>query len=319
MRLCVIGDCGGHIGSIFDGTESPTLAGVSVSGPEESTENFLRFAASKDQTPPCFADWQEMLRTLRPDAVAVDTVFSRHAEIISFALAQGIHVYTEKPVATTLPQLEQVETALANSPAKLFAMFTARFEPWFYTAKLLNDAGEIGTPLLLHGQKSYILGNRPDFFRHKDTFGSTISWVGIHSVDQILWNTGASCTAAAACATTIGNQAHGELESAAALLLTLSHGGMATVDIDYLRPAAAGSHGDDRLRIVGTGGILEVRDNQVFLLKDGQNGKAPLSLQQPPHIFDTFRAYCQGEANPLTAGIDGIEATRACLLADAAE
>ena len=47
MRLCVIGACGGHIGCLFDGTEAPEIVGVSVSGPEESMEGFLRLAESR--------------------------------------------------------------------------------------------------------------------------------------------------------------------------------------------------------------------------------------------------------------------------------
>ena len=257
-----------------------------------------------------------MLRTLRPDTVAVDTVFGRHAQVIAYALNLGIHVLTEKPVATTLPQWETVRDALAGSRGRLFALFTARFEPWFYTAHTLMQQGIIGDPLLLHGQKSYILGRRPDFYRDAAAFGSLVAWVGIHSVDQILWNTGACCVAAHGLTTRVCNGGYGDLESAAGLLLELSGGVTATLNVDYLRPANAGSHGDDRLRIVGTKGILEVRDNQVFFTGGPAGGTETVPLLPPPQLYDVFCDYCRGEDRPLTAGINGLEATRACLMAE---
>jgi hypothetical protein len=39
--------------------------------------------------------------------------------------------------------------------------------------------------------------------------------------------------------------------------MSLSGGGHATLSIDYLRPDAAPTHGDDWLRIVGSEGVLE--------------------------------------------------------------
>ena len=40
-------------------------------------------------------------------------------------------------------------------------------------------------------------------------------------------------------------------------MLTMRNGGVASVTLDYLRPAAAPTHGDERLRIAGTRGVIE--------------------------------------------------------------
>jgi len=47
-------------------------------------------------------------------------------------------------------------------------------------------------------------------------------------------------------------------EDHAGLLLRLANGGTATCHLDFLRPEAAPTHGDDGLRIAGSEGVLEV-------------------------------------------------------------
>ncbi|MCI8361103.1 MAG: Gfo/Idh/MocA family oxidoreductase [Clostridiales bacterium] len=317
MRVCIIGDCGGHIGSIFDGRLGPhTYVGAAASSDLESLEGLGRLALSKTgRELPLFADWREMLDTLRPDIAAVDCLFSHHAEVACFALERGIHVFSEKPAATTVEDLRMLEETAARSGARLFSMLTARFDPWFYTARKLVEAGELGDLLLAGGQKSYKLGRRPAFFHRRETYGGTIPWVGIHTVDQLLWLTGRKCTEVYAKQTTLGNGGHGELETAAALLLELEGGLPAHVNIDYGRPQNAPSHGDDRVRLVGTKGVLEVRGDRVFLINDRQDGREPVENMTPEPIFDGFIRLLQGSDDPMYAGCDGLTATRVCLAA----
>ena len=45
--------------------------------------------------------------------------------------------------------------------------------------------------------------------------------------------------------------------SQAAFVLTMHNGGVASVTLDYLRPEAAPTHGDERLRIAGSRGVIE--------------------------------------------------------------
>ena len=49
-----------------------------------------------------FRDYREMLTALRPDAVYVCTPASEHREQVTFAAAEGINVFVEKPLASTV-------------------------------------------------------------------------------------------------------------------------------------------------------------------------------------------------------------------------
>ena len=61
---------------------------------------------------------------------------------------------------------------------------------------------------------------------------------------------------------------------------------MATVTVDFLRDEDADTHGDDRIRVVGDKGILEVKDERLYLFKDGEEQE--LELSDAPDIFLDF-------------------------------
>ena len=58
--------------------------------------------------------------------------------------------------------------------------------------------------------------------------------------------------------------------------------------IDYLRPNNAPTHDDDRLRVVGTKGIIEVINNKVLLIVDDIPGVREVPLEQEGSIFLDF-------------------------------
>ena len=71
----------------------------------------------------------------------------------------------------------------------------------------------------------------------------------------------------------------------AACLLSLDNRGSAIVEVDYLRPAAAPSHGDISLRVAGANGVLEVRPGscQMTTHTHGAEEIAPPAMPRPFH------------------------------------
>ena len=75
-----------------------------------------------------------------------------------------------------------------------------------------------------------------------------------------------------------------ETEDQASILLRMTNGATATCRLDYLRPETAPPHGDARLRVVGSEGILECVESQPEL--------SLLSASEPPK---TIRPAASGE------------------------
>jgi len=94
------------------------------------------------------------------------------------------------------------------------------------------------------------------------------------------WVGGTDFTAAAAFQSNVGAQQSGEMENNVAIAFRLKNQGTASLRMDYLRPSAAPTHGDDRLRIAGTKGVVEFQQSRgVTLVTDSA---APVELEDLP-------------------------------------
>ena len=315
MKFCMIGSRG-HYPYVFQSigkVSGISLEGVS-GGCEDDPAPLVKAAGKAGFSPKVFDDWKAMLAEVSPDLVAVDGPFDRHAEMAAWALERGIHVFCEKPIALTLEDLEKVTAAQKRSGARIISMVGLRYQADFQYALELVRAGAVGKVKMVRAQKSYRLGSRPEFYRHRATYGGTIPWVGSHAVDWILAFSGSAFREVYATQTSEDNFNHGELEVACQCLFTMKNGVQAMASIDYLRPAAAPTHGDDRVRVAGTEGVLEVMDGKVVLID--KEGKRELSV--PPaerDLFSDFANSLTGKQECLVPEWETFELTRACLLA----
>lgn len=317
IRVCIAGNSG-HAATVTRAL--PRLPQVEIVGwcrvwPGEPMTEVLDDFASLGLTPTEHPDYLTMIDTVHPDVLVVDGLFCDHEEMTCQALARGIHVYCDKPLALTLDGLDRVARAAQASPALLWAMQTARFDPWFYTAKQLVDAGEIGDIRLLTAQKSYRLGQRAPFFHDRAQHGGLIPWVAIHGIDFIRYLYPHAAKSIFAHHSTTANQGFGDLEVTAQLMMTLENGVSAQVSADYLRPANAATHGDDRVRAAGTHGVIEVRGDAVYLINDRNDGSTPVPLQYPPMIFEDFIFTLEGHGSGLLDLSESLEDSRLALLA----
>lgn len=322
IRVCIAGNSG-HAATVTRAL--PRLPEVQIAGfcrawagepMTEVLEDFARLGIAPREYP----DYRTMTEAEQPDVLVVDGLFCDHEEMTIWALARGVHVYCDKPLALTLDGLKRVEQAAKASTGTLWAMQTARFDPWFYTAKCLIDEGAIGDIRLLTAQKSYRLGTRADFFRAREQHGGLIPWVAIHGIDFIHYLCPHPVERVFASHSRVGNGGYGDLEVTSQVMLTLAGGVSAQVSADYLRPQNAASHGDDRVRAAGTRGVLEVREEQVWLTNDDHDGACPMPLRSCPSIFEDFLATLAGRGTGLLDLAASIEDSRLALLArDAAD
>lgn len=304
----------------------PKLTGVrwtayAKSRPEDDSAWVRQHPAGGPETR-VYDDYRELLERESLDVVGVCLPYYQNAEASIAAARRGIHVLSEKPAATTLADLTRLEQEIRKSGVHYSIMLDMRTLPVFQAARRAVQEGAIGEPILISSQKSYKYGSeRPWFYKERATYGGTIPWVGIHALDYMQWVSGQKYTEVAAYA---GNKAHPATpgcEDHAGLLLRLANGGTATCHLDFLRPEAAPTHGDDRLRIAGSEGVLEVSEaqNRVSVISSkGRSGDLPLSA--PVDFFAFFVAALRGEGQPPVTSAEAFDITRTCLKArDAAD
>ena len=125
------------------------------------------------------------------------------------------------------------------------------------------------------------------------------------------WLSGERYVGVASIHSSRANFGNGDMDITSAAMFRMTNDVIATVTADMLRPSVAKSHGDDRVRLVGTKGVLEIRDNVCELISDAE-GYVTLTGESGD-IFAEFLDMSRDENAALSA--DAIEITRWALLA----
>ena len=276
MKVCFIGACG-HWGQAF--RQLKTRQDVEFCGFAQGSAEENK-TCSIDPQIPYFDSYLTMLDETEPDLAVISPIFGLTGRIITECAERGIDVFAEKPVAASLEELERLEAAVKKSGIRFCAMHYLRYTPAFYHGAKLVRSGAIGNVMLVTAQKSYKYGTRPAWYADPDSYGSTATWVGIHAMDWIYHFTGRPFTAVTAVSDGCVP------EKAMLCQFTLKDGVMASVNLDYYRPAAAATHGDDRIRCVGDKGMIEVCENRITLID--QEGTKILCPEEAPDLFSEF-------------------------------
>ena len=295
------------------------LCGVCYPDPEDNAVRTAKNFESFGFSPRVYDTVEEMLATEKPDVAVINTVMSENGRYAEMALKKGVSVFCEKPVSTTLEGLDRLESVYAaakkKKPSLVFCgMFGIDYLPHFETAYNYIKIGGIGEVMLAHAQKSYRMGKRPRFYSDREKYGGTIPWVAVHGIEWITRIAGLRPVSATALGNTACNAGNGTMEASTMCLFACENGKMASVSADVMRPAAAPTHDDDRLRVVGSEGVLEVRGGKVFVI-DG-NGERELNIVQPEReLFEEMILEMRGGPKCRVSAEDSFFATRVALAA----
>ncbi len=92
-----------------------------------------------------YDDYAEMLRTERPELVAVVTPDHLHRGVVEAAIAAGVRgIFCEKPIATTLEDADAIVAAVRAAGVTMNINYTRRWYPEFVEARRLVRSGEVG-------------------------------------------------------------------------------------------------------------------------------------------------------------------------------
>lgn len=169
--------------------EGAELVGVADSNP-------VALARATDVTGvPGFTTHGELFDKVRPDVVHVCTPHDQHVAVSLDALAAGIHVLQEKPVAHTLEEAQRLVDAAAALPAggpKIGICFQNRYNVSSQEAHRLLDQRAIGH---IQGAWASVVWARTSAYYHAKPWRGTWERAGggllinqaIHTLDLIQW------------------------------------------------------------------------------------------------------------------------------------
>ena len=134
-----------------------------------------------------YADYREMLERAELDAVTIATPHHLHAEQAIDAVAAGVAVISEKPMATSVEQAEEVLAAVRRHGVPYAVVHNFLFTPGMERARALLAEGAVGTPFF--GPR----GSRWDFARlagqvgrERILFGADLPYYDYRLLQQII-------------------------------------------------------------------------------------------------------------------------------------
>jgi len=284
MRIAFIGGWGHQKLRVC--AKDPTIEGLEVAVATDAFDPMAaRAVAEKIPGSQWFDNPWEMMDTFKPDVVNVGSVYGLNADFIAAALERHIPVVSDKPIATTWQQYERLAALAEKTKAPIVTEFEMRISPPFLAAHDAVRRGAIGRLVMATAQKSYRFGKRPSWYGRRADFGGLMLWVASHAIDYLWFCGGVSYRRVVGVQGNLSKPAYPEMEDHCMAMFELEGGAHAVVHADYLRPDGAPSHGDDRLRLVGTEGIIEVRDGRCELIDaSGVQELKPTTAVRPSHI-----------------------------------
>jgi len=247
------------------------------------------------------------------DAVAIVSENKRHAEDIEAAYVGGCHVICEKPIATTIDEIDQIRAALSTR-SDLIAMtaFPCRYSPAFRKLKETVQSGKIGS---LKALATTNRGRCPHgwFTQPELSGGGAMIDHTVHVADLLFDLLGAKATQVQA--QTGSNMYGGKTwDDTAMLTIEYANGVFATLDSSWSRPATFRTWGDVTMTAVGDAGIVELdmfgQEVHHYTSQTPNHQVAGFGSNLDALMVEEWLAAIAERRTPLTSIEDGIRASK---------
>lgn len=140
--------------------------------------------------PRAYTSLERMLAQATPDVVLIASPPTAHASQAIACLEAGAHVLCEKPLATSLAELDEIAAAEARSEARVGGILQWRSGPGVAEVRRLIASGDLGRPLLALGLTTWYRGRvyyeTPWRGSWHGAGGGPALTLGIHALDLLL-------------------------------------------------------------------------------------------------------------------------------------
>ncbi|MCE5168604.1 Gfo/Idh/MocA family oxidoreductase [Paenibacillus profundus] len=265
---------------------------------------------------PYFADYRELLAQ-DVDAVVICSENAHHAQMAIDAANAKKHVLCEKPLGTTLEEMERMIAACKDNGVQLMTAFPCRYLAAVVRAKEAVERGDIGDIVAIKGTNHG--GNPGSWFIDKQLSGGGAAMDHtVHVMDLMNWLLQSKVTEVYAYAATLFQEDLG-VDDAGMVHIKFENGVFAALDTSWSRPKSFPTWGDVTMEIVGTKGVISVdgfaQHNDLYSDEAGKGLWTYWGDDMDAYMVKDFvRALLQGEPVPVT-GEDGLRSTQVALAA----
>lgn len=184
INVAFLGIRHGHIFDIYNMAKANPL--YNIVGAFEENEKTRRAAEEKGVVF-TYSSLPELLCDQNVDAVVLGCPFGERGKMAIEVLKANKNVIADKPLCTSLEQLEQIERLAIEKSLVVSAMFSMRFEKKLIAVKKLFESGKLGEICNVYfgGQHPLQYGRRPDWYFEEGNYGGVINDIAIHGIDAL--------------------------------------------------------------------------------------------------------------------------------------
>ena len=252
LRVALIGL--GRMGRVHAAAlaKSATVEVVAVADPSDQAIEFARSLFPKALM---FDDYQQALTNDKVEACLVASPTPLHPQMVRDALAHGLHVLCEKPLALNVEVANELANLATNANLVLQIGHWRRFSPPWATAKRLLDSGAIGKPIMIR-LSQWDANSPPASFCDVTVSGGLAIDCGVHEYDLAEWFFGSPVRAVRAWNLTLVEKSLAAVGDVDNLCAVLEFDDSRTAFVDLSRNCR---YGDDvRTEILGSDGAIYV-------------------------------------------------------------
>lgn len=212
-----------------------------------------------------YADYKDLLREAKIDAVIIALPHHLHKDAAVYAATRGIHILLDKPIANSMADSYRILTACEESSVRLMMGYVHRFREEIMVARRMLQAGEIGHPASIL-DRFCIPGSEdlPRWVWNRDqSGGGVMMYSGLHAIDRLRWLLKSEVVEVYARVQTYGKTSEEtNIENGLTAILTFDNGVIATL-VENLPPYELDYRYWDT-EIFGTKGFLHIRTDDYL-------------------------------------------------------
>ncbi len=268
-------------------------------------------AVARPTGAPAFDSAEELLESIRPDAVYIATPDAHHRNPALAAAAARIPFLLEKPLATTVADAQAIADAAHAARIVAEVNFSNRWSPPFIAAKQSIDRGEFGDFVTLFARLNNSIGSPTE--RLAWASNTTSAWFLLsHCLDLAYWLHGRRAVSVYASGTRGVLEARGiTTYDSIHAIVRYEDGTDGSYESVWVLPDGMPAPVEFTFRYVGSEGAATIDTHQQNIaIATNSRLDYPATLNWAPQRFADFTAAVRGEREPAVPLVDAVENTR---------
>jgi len=263
----------------------------------------------------------EALLTAKPDGVVVCSENVNHRPLVELAAEAGVHVLSEKPLATNLADAQAMVDACDAAGVILMTAFPMRFSATLLEVKAKLADGSLGQVYACNttNQGQMPIHHRQWFVDRELAGGGAIMDHTVHLADILRWYFETEVVEVFARTNRILHASTVDVETGGLIMLTLANGTFASVDSSWSKPLNYPTWGGLTMELISERGLTIVdafsQNLNIYTPSQSNNWWSYWGSDPNQAMVEEFVAAIREQRPPTVTGEDGYKALEVAMAA----